>query len=495
MEECELSTPAIEESDTFRDDNLNDNRQSTNDVKEEKWKTVQFGLIHTILSKLFKNVSYRVCGILTILTQVTISISDTISDFAIAITLFSRKHTTLGWAVIIIDYVPGWILAIHNSFSLKWRSAETINQKVLTTAFLIFSPFSQALFHIRWLCRFDKAGPKEFELLHHNSRLSQLLCGSYESPMQIMLLFIVWGQNKIDLPWSNETCLKDSQNRTVCLGVIPGILSLAISLLSLLKGSIELSEGQSWTEKGITFVYSFCNFAFRLPSIALLILYFNEWSLMIFIPIMVANLIMILRFDTDKRQDLSIVSSVIISTVTPFVASDQTNLYQRTESQIASVDTSSDNTYRRKLASNISMAISPMLFTGDLVLFFLLRFHKTFDYNDEIILEENVTEKILSMFLLPLGGLVMVANLMYRQRLTPWKSSNKSTNGDDERDTPRLKRNLKALIYPACFIALFLGTLALSGIMIHSVLNGKGKYIHGFYCIMYFGLNNAHYEA
>ena len=128
------------------------------------------------------------------------------------------------------------------------------------------------------------------------------------------------------------------------------------------------------------------------------------------------------------------------------------------------------------LPSNISMAISPMLFTGDLVLFLLLRFHENFEYNCEIILEENVTEKILSMFLLPLGGLVMVANLMYRQRLTPWKSSSKSTNDDEERDTPRLKRNLKMLIQPTCFIALFLGTLLLSGILIQSLLNGKGTF-------------------
>ena len=120
------------------------------------------------------------------------------------------------------------------------------------------------------------------------------------------------------------------------------------------------------------------------------------------------------------------------------------------------------------------MAISPMLFIGDLVLFLLLRFYKNFDYNHEIILEENVTEKILSMFLLPVGGLVMVANLLYRQRLTPWEFPNDSAYGDDERDTTRLKRNLKRLIQPACFIALFLGTLVLSGIMMNSVLNEKG---------------------
>ena len=40
----------------------------------------------------------------------------------------------------------------------------------------------------------------------------------------------------------------DSAGRCVCLGVVPGIFSLTLSLLSLLKGSIDVSEGKTWRD-------------------------------------------------------------------------------------------------------------------------------------------------------------------------------------------------------------------------------------------------------
>ena len=451
------------------------NELSMKDAKQNRWEMVDFGFIHIILTKIFKNVSYRLCGILTILTTVILSISDTISDLVIAISLFARRYTTLGWAVLVVDFVPGWVLAMHNSFSPKWRAAETVKQKVVTTVCLIFSPFSTALFHLRWLCRFERAEPKEFELLQHNARLSGLLNGSYESPMQIILLLVIWGQDKIALPWSSETCVKDSQNRIVCLGAIPGILSLSISLLSILKGSIDISEGQNWTEKGITCVYSLCNFAFRLPSIALAILYFYEWSLFIFIPIWIINLIMIVRFDKDKRKGLSVTTSIIVATITPFVTSDQTNLYQRTDIETDSAQNREDNQYRRKLAANLSMVISPVLFAGDLILFLLLRYHKDFNYNGKIIMETYVTEKILSIFLLPLGGMVMIANFMYRQPIPQMNEPNpEKWVHHKNRDTRQVKPILSTSFQVFGFMLLFLGVFVSSGITIHSILSTKG---------------------
>ena len=70
---------------------------------EDRWNLIDLGLINTLLTLLFKNVSNRVCGILTILTSILISITDTISDFAIAITLFAGNHTTMAWVVITVD--------------------------------------------------------------------------------------------------------------------------------------------------------------------------------------------------------------------------------------------------------------------------------------------------------------------------------------------------------------------------------------------------------
>ena len=145
---------------------------------DDRWNLIDLGLINTLLTLLFKNVSKRVCGILTILASILISITDTISDFAIAIALFAGNHTTMAWVVITVDYTPSWTLALHNYFSPKWRAAETIKQKLFTMMCLLLSPFSQALFHIRWLFNFEKSDPEEFALLHHNARLSQLLSGS-----------------------------------------------------------------------------------------------------------------------------------------------------------------------------------------------------------------------------------------------------------------------------------------------------------------------------
>ena len=445
---------------------------------EDRWELINLGLIHTLLMLLFKNVSNRVCGILTILTSILLAIIDTISDCVIAITLFTRNHTTLGWIVVIVDYIPSWTLALHNYFSPKWRAAETVKQKVFTLVCLLLSPFSQALFHSRWLYSFESAGPEEFEVLHHNARLSQLLSSSYESPMQITLLLIMWAQNKIELPWANDTCVTDSQDRKICLGVIPGILSLTLSLISLLKGSIDICEGNVWTEKVIACVYSICNFSFRLPSIALAILYFNEWSLVLFIPMLMINLVMILRYDETKRKDLSVVTSVIIATVAPFISSDQTNLYQRNDIQANSQLDGTGNKYRRKLAARLSMVISPMLFISNLVLFILLKYDPCFKYNPHIIMGKSTTMMIISIFLLPLGGFVIMANLLYSQTFAAKQVSKEVCNGFDYQVSlvkEQVKVELKTCRQVVFSILLLLGLISLFGVLIHTLRSTQGK--------------------
>ena len=124
----------------------------------------------------------------------------------------------------------------------------------------------------------------------------------------------------------------------------------------------------------IAFVYSMCNFSFRLPSIALAILFYNEWSLILFFPILLINLVLIIRYDESKRKELSVVTSVIIATITPFMSSDQTNLYQRKDVQTTSQIDETENKHRRKLAAKISMVISPMLWISNLILLVLLKY-------------------------------------------------------------------------------------------------------------------------
>ena len=283
--------------------------------------------------------------------------------------------------------------------------------------------------------------------------------------MQIILLLILWGQNKIETPWSNETCVRDSANRLVCLGIIPGILSLTISLLSLLKGSIDVSEGRTWREKGITFVYAMSNYAFRLPSIALAILFFNEWSLLLFVPIVVINLVIVMRFDEEKRKDLSVVTSVIIATISPFVLSDEANIYQIKDVNIDLVFNDTHNNYRRKLASRLSMVMSSMLLVSNLCLFLLLNYNPNFTYHADIILERATTEKILSIFLLPAWGLVMLSSYLYGRKI-----------GVSNTDKGKLKEKFD-ICFPVVFSVLTLvSVFVLSWMMIQNMNYSEGKY-------------------
>ena len=450
--------------------------------KKDRWKLIDLGLIQKLLKLMFKNLSDRVCGILTIWTSIALAISDTVSDFVIAITLFKNSHTTLGWVVVAVDYIPSWILATHNYCSSKWRAAETGKQKVFTMFCILLSPFAQTLFHLRWLYDFEIADQEKFEVLHHNARLSQLLSSSYESPMQITLLLIMWAQDKIELPWATDTCVTDSMGRNICLGAIPGIFSFTISLLSLVKGSLDICEGKAWTEKVIACVYSICNFSFRLPSIALAILFFNEWSLVLFIPILILNLIMILRYGPSKRKDFSVVTSFIIATVTPFISSDQTNLYQRMDIQTDSQRDITDNKHRRKLSARLSKMISPMLFISNIVLFVLLKYDPCFEYNSDIIMGRKTTMMIISIFLLPLGSLVMIANFMYSQTFTAGKIVDKNYyDVDYQLNLVKLQLKescieIKTRLQVTLSILLFLGLISLFGVLIHTLRSIPGKY-------------------
>ena len=398
-------------------------------LRKKRWSEVDLGLIQKIFKYVFVNISDKAAGILTILTSIVLTIVDIVSDIIVAVTLFTKAKYTLGSAVLIVDFLPSWILAIHNALSGKWKSILLSRDKVSTIVLIIISPFSSTFFHLRWLSQFESSDEEVFDYLHHNSRLSQLLNGSYESPLQIIILLICWGNGTIPTPWSKNTCITDMMGRQLCLGVFPGIFSLCISSISIIKGSLDISEGRTAREKLIVVIYAISNYLFRLPTIALLILYFNEWSTIILLPLLLVNLVLIMRYDETKREDISILSSVLIASISPFMASDQANLYQRTNSERNHEIDESENKNRRELSAKTSMATLPFLFLGNLSLYLLLIYKEDFitpTMEEYLIMEKESTVKVLSMFLLPLGGILIISNVIYYKIII--SDPNPSTN-------------------------------------------------------------------
>ena len=252
-------------------------------ASRDRWSKIDLGIIQTILTKCFKNVSQKTSMIFALISNIIFSLFDTGSDLAVACTLFANGEWKYGTVVLIVDYLPGWELLIHNLCSEKWRRLNSRKEWFITVAFLLLSPFSLPLFFIRWLLAFNKANDETFSYLHHNARLSQLLVGSVESPLQVMLLFVLWAEAKIPVPWSGDVQVTDSTGRLVNFGILPGILSLIISVAVILKGSLEIAESKSLGEQIIVCGYAICNLVLRLGSFAMAIIYFKEWSIIIFV--------------------------------------------------------------------------------------------------------------------------------------------------------------------------------------------------------------------
>ena len=452
MEEINLNTTDI----TSNSDSCSTSKRSLS-----RWTTVDFGMIPTLLKLVLVNISDQVCGIISIITTTLISIGDTISDFVVAFTLLFSGHYKWALAVIVVDYIPSWNILAHNITSSKWRGFQNTKEKVISILFLFLSPFSMALFHFRWLLKFESADQDTFDFLHHNARLSHLLSGSFESPIQIILLFILYGKEKLDSPFTDSSnCIEDSIGRQICLGILPGILSMLNSSSSVLKASIEISEGKSIEDKIFTMMYAFTNFTFRLPSIALLILFFDEWSIIVLIITVALNFIVIIRCDKHKRKEFSVFSSAVIATVSPFISSEQTNLYKRSDLQRQISNNVKSETNRKKLSAKVAMVTSPLLLISDITLLLLLNSESNFKYSEEIKMEKDFAVQLLMKFLVPMGLLTMVVNYLYGKHFSKDKDA------------------MKYIFRFSVLIFLFIGALTTSGFAIYHFY-GKNPMVPG----------------
>ena len=117
-----------------------------------------------------------------------------------------------------------------------------------------------------------------------------------------------------------------------------------------------------------------------------------------------------------------------MSFLTPFTCSEEANLYQIINPQRPSDDHADrSNRERRRLSSKIATASTVALFLSNLSLFLVLRFHASFKYDKNIILEKDATIQLLQTFLLPMAGITMLANVFYRKSRSKYKHYNEES--------------------------------------------------------------------
>lgn len=397
------------------DDAISNLKVLTRSVSVRRYDKVHLGLIQTIIRKSIKGLSKRTSFIITVLLYIAISMWDTITDLTVAYLLYANDHLEFAIVVLLCDYLPGWQLALHNLSSENWRKTIRRKEKIVTLCFLLVSPFSQPLFHLHWLIKFHTADNTTFNVLHHNARLSQLLNSSVEAPLQIMLLFVVWGEGILPLPWHETKVYVDSQGNVLDLGVLPGVLSLLSSLINIIHGYMNIAETNSCKENLLVCVYAISNVAFRLGSFSLSILYFKEWSIILFMLMGLINVICIYRYDKHKRKRFSVATSAAVSMFAPLASSDQPHQYQRRQDPSKRGRRPNPlSDHRRNLSANMSITALPFILIHDVALFLLLKYHENFKYNKKIILERGEVLTILSLFVFPMAFCVVLVSIQFR---------------------------------------------------------------------------------
>ena len=167
-----------------------------------------------------------------------------------------------------------------------------------------------------------------------------------------------------------------------------------------------------------TIAYGVCNYAYRLPSYAFAIMYFREWALSMIPILYIAYIIQVMRYDTNQRKDFSLVTTLAIAPLTPFISSDQANIYQRKDiQQSLDNDEVMENKHRRMLGSKLAMTTTCVLLLSNAALLLVLYYKNDFKIDKSVseTLSKNTTILLLQYVLLPMAVITVLCNFLYRR--------------------------------------------------------------------------------
>ena len=158
-----------------------------------------------------------------------------------------------------------------------------------------------------------------------------------------------------------------------------------------------------------TLAYGVCNYAYRLPSYALAIMCFREWALSMIPILCIAYIIQVMRYDKHQRKDFSFVTTLCIAPLTPFISSDQANIYQKKDiQQYLDSDAAMGNEHRRILSSKLAMTTTFALLLNNVALL-LVKIHERVSATLRI----ETTISIIQHVLLPMAVITFLCNVLY----------------------------------------------------------------------------------
>ena len=333
-----------------------------------------------------------------------VSLFDTCSDLAVAIQLMLAGEWAWGITVLLIDYLPMWQVLLHATTSKSWKEMEDRREKWITCLILVFAPFAFPLLQLRWLLSVETANKATFNFRHQNSKVAELISGTLESPLQFALLIIMYSYQKLPLPWSEATVIRDTVGNELNLGGLPGMLSVIFSVLTIVKSCIDVAEAKTKKDAVEYAAFSLMTSIFRLSGYILCVITFREFSSIMFALIALVTLTVIVRFDKKMRRGFSKYTTLIVGLFIPSAVSMEPHKAQYKDSETTTTSEATKN--RRKLTGTIAMWAIPVILFFNGILLVLLTF-TDYRVSADLLMDENVSKtriRALILFLvLPTG--------------------------------------------------------------------------------------------
>ena len=402
-------------------------------------------MLQSFLILLTNNI--RASVYLTIAINAGMNTSDTISDIAMFWKLLDRDLPFIAIMLLCIDFFPAMLVTVHHLTSSTWKIL-TGRQKIGSLLLLVIQPFSVLLTSFAWMCDVQS------DYRHYLSRLSTLIHGHLESPLQMGFFIYMWSKGYLRTPWEETSMFVDSNGNKWSMGNVVTTLSLTLTIGGMIKGCLDSFES---TDKKFQFLcFSTINMVYRIGSLAFYIQYFDDYRYILFpliLPLLGISSIIFLRRSERHGKKISVLSSVFCSLVVPVSATDRPHRYQIKLNEILDEEERKKEEQERKILSDeirqnsgkLSMITSPLFLVADLGVVIA---SKTEFKNSSIWTNDQLLAWFLSFFLPMFFWSLLAAHSLYSSKEEDGEnneSEGETSIAEKVRNIPKtLQRHVKA---------------------------------------------------
>jgi hypothetical protein len=333
------------------------------------YKKLDLGLVMKLALRLSGNIKTAV--ITAISLTIFVSSFDTTGDLFLCLFYVSQGLTTLSVLVLLCDYFPGIVVLAHHMSSNSWQSS-TLKEKSYAILTLGCHPFSLLITNIGWL--FDVSSKKK----HRLARLSTVLHGCLEAPMQFMIISYAQSKGWIPLPWMQSTSISDSNDNVLHLGQIT-VFSLSFTCIGLVKTASESFEIRSFEHQILATIYAMINLTYRLFSMIYAIIILGKFTLPLFVLIVLINYVVLMYNDNHTRKWASTISTLAVSVFLPIWISESPEDFQikedtLMENELGLRQTSEEEeaNAKKRVSFRLAIFVTPLLLVSDAVVYYCL---------------------------------------------------------------------------------------------------------------------------